>query len=655
MIFPIYAEIENQLTDIYARDSWVYEVFPPDNEQLESDRVRGIYFSLCADLNSFKEDYFFRFEKINNRIFLNTNKKDIHFQNFILKPFNSPLTTAWRAENHLEEIYLGDDYIKKNHKYERFFYLEELPTDFFNSGILYSLGDFIVQFQKINPELSKGQVTRRRNQLASIEHERVSSYREQEGREEIEELKKNLDLGREGLWNCEVWFKVKGETEQDLLRDTNEFLEIAKTCGIKVRAEVAKLERAFIETTWGVYPRFKVRPIKTGVITSVLAGLIPSQKDKLMDSGFELESVSGWPLFYDITSDIFENGHLSIAGATGSGKSLFAQYVVDHYLSNGARAIILDKGRSFEKLCRWHNGDLLGDKINFLEIKNPTYLKELVLSLMEGDKVSKEEEGYIYEVIKEGVEKNKFETHKQFVSYLERKRKGIKNYFSEFLEITTEVKGQNDCQFLFCELDNIPEKFHTPVMLYLFEKFIAMEPLKIFVFEEIHKIIKTNGERVAEYFRTMRKKGASCISITQSVNDANINDLNRVIWENSEHYAIFRHKVEIGKDFLNDLQREQIKEISEREGVTNKNVGIGKKQFAEFLISSSHYSKCVRLRVNPLKYEIFNTTKKDLDSFSEWENINKSAFDGDFRETIKAYTRIKHETDISFDDDALSH
>lgn len=642
MIFPILEERENMLVDVNGNKSWVYEVFPPDIEQLDDVQISNFMASLKSDLNALKEGDFFRFERLGNRFFLNTSAEHPSLQNILITPLSNPIYFSLGSDNFLEDVYLGDDYIKKAHVYERYFYLEDLPSDYFEEAVLYGAGDFLIQFEKVNESFSKKQIERRRNQLISIEHERVSNYREDQGREEIEELKKGLDVGSEYLWKIEVWFKVRAISEEELYERSHFLLEMAKKSGLKIKAESVRLEKAFLKTLWGVRPTFKVRPIKTGVISSVLAALVPSHKDRLMNEGFRLESISGFDLYYDISADIFDNGHLSIAGATGSGKSLFAQYVVNYYLEKGSNAIILDKGRSFEKLCRWHGGKLLGERINFLEVKNPTYLKELVLSLMDGDLITKEEEGHLFNVIKEGVEQNKFETHAQFVSYLEKNRKGIKNYFSEFLDITTDEKNWGENNFIFCELDNIPEKFHTPIMLFLFEKFIQMPSHKIFVFEEIHKILKTNGERVAEYFRTMRKKGASCISITQSVNDANMNDLNRVIWENSEHYAIFKHRVQISREYLNDFQLFQVGMMAERDSLTNKNAGIEKKKYAEFLLTSSHFSKTVRLRINPLEYEIFNTTKNDLDSFLEWESVNKFAFNGDFKEMIKAYTRIKH-------------
>lgn len=653
MLFPVLAENENALISIKGDKSYVWELLPPDLEQLrEADRAM-IFRTLKKNLNDISEKSWLRVESRSGRFFINSNIKDLKLDNYKLVEIFEPMEKFFESSITPTEAIIHNDCIVFSGEATYLIPVEELPREV-EENQLAGLGDYVLVCEKESHLKITAKLDRKRNQINGNKDTGPVNYKEIYGSNDIEGLKSSIDRGDESFWKISIFLKIRVPSHLDPRELITSIETDAGKRGLKLFKDRYRIQDFYRETIWGVRPTFKQGAIVAGTNTSVLSMLTPTTQDFMMSNGFELNSTgheSGYsvPLYYNIADKSFMNAHLAVVGTSGSGKSLFVQYVVDTYLERGSSAVICDRGRSFEKLGQWHNARYLDHKINFLEFKDPKYLSELVLSLMEGDRVDREEEGLLYNAIKEAVDLGKTKTHQEFINFLESKRKGIKNYFSEFLEITTdEVYDDKKNKLLICEINDIDPKFHSAVFLYLFERFLNMPSHKIFVFEEIHSLLKTQGVRIALYFREQRKKGASCISITQSVNDNKKHELMDVIWENSEHKAIFKHDNKIEDGYLNDLQSHQF-EILRREnssGAINKNDQKNKREYSEFILSSSLYCKRVRLTIDPLRYSIYNTTPDDLTAYEAWITTNGGAFykNGaiDFRAAIQSFARIRY-------------
>jgi hypothetical protein len=653
MLYPVMPEGEKTLVSMKGERSWTWELLPPDLEQLRDEDRAMIFRELKKGLNELKEDSWIRIESRGGKFFLNSNVEDLKLDNFKLVQIEQPLKVFNLSDECPTSAVIHNDCIIFSGEATYLIPVQELPSEI-EENFLAGIGDYVLIFEKENHIKISTKLERKRNQIHGSNDSGPVNYKEMYGVQDIEALKSSMDRGDEGFWKVSIFLKIKLSSHLDASEIASAVESVATQRGLKLSKDRYNIQSFYLETIWGTRPKFKKGTILAGTNTSALSMLFPTTQDFMMSKGVEVlstghESGHQTPLYYDIADKSFMNGHLAVAGASGSGKSLFVQYLTDSYIENGSCAVICDRGRSFERLGQWHNASYLDHKINFLEFKDPKYLSEIVMSLMEGDKIDREEEGYLYAAIKEAVALGKTNSHQEFIDFLEKKRKGIKNYFSEFLEITTdEFADHKNTKILICEINDIDPKFHSAVFLYLFERFLNMPSHKIFVFEEIHSLLRTQGVRISLYFREQRKKGASCISITQSVNDNKKHDLMEVIWENSEHKAIFKHENKIEDGYLNDLQAKHF-DILRREnskGAINKNDQKSKRDYSEFVLSSSLYCKRVRLVIDPLKYAIYNTTPDDMNAYQNWIEVNGGAFQENgvinYRKTIEAFARLRY-------------
>lgn len=67
----------------------------------------------------------------------------------------------------------------------------------------------------------------------------------------------------------------------------------------------------------------------------------------------------GQPLFWDPFTNSEGNYNAAIVGKSGSGKSVFLQEICTGLLGSGARVFVIDKGRSFMRLCKLLDGTFI--------------------------------------------------------------------------------------------------------------------------------------------------------------------------------------------------------------------------------------------------------------------------------------------------------
>lgn len=647
MFFPVVEQHENELVNIEGKSSWIFEVTPPDLEQLLPDQQAQFFVALRDSLNRLDENVWVKVKRVGEKIYLNTNKKDFHLPNFSLNKIEEPFGVNLATSDLYSEIMIESDRITFNGTHKRLLYVKDLPVDI-SENYLECLGDYFLILKPVNRKMAKASLDKKRNQLFAGKTNRPTNYNEEFSAQDLEDFRASLEDNVEMLWKLEAWALVEANDGDSLNQLTESVVKNAERFNVDVRVEDVRLKKAYIETLFGVEPRLNVRPLESGAKTSVVSCLLPTHEHRLMQDGFLTYARDWTPLKYDLTSPHFLNSHLAVAGMTGAGKSVFTQYVCNHYIERGSNAIIVDRGRSYEKLCLWHGGVYLEGKINFLEFNNPDYLTEVIISLMADDGVSRNAQGEIYGIVKEAINANATQTHREFFSFLVKKKPELRNYLTKFQEMVTDDRVDGSNKVIFCEMTDIDEQFQTAVFLYLFEKFRSIKDQHtIIVFEEIHTLLNTNGERIARYFRETRKHNGTCISITQSVNDCEIYPLAKVIWENSEHKAIFHHESTIQEEFLREIQKKQINDAfkESRDGELNKSLVSQKRDFAKLILSNTSFSKEVLLKISPLYYNMFNTTPRDLKNFREWVLQNESLFmlengKTDYKKMIQSYTAV---------------
>lgn len=278
-----------------------------------------------------------------------------------------------------------------------------------------------------------------------------------------------------------------------------------------------------------------------------------------------------------------------VVGMTGSGKSVFLQWIALNYYLSSNKIWIIDIGRSYEKLCHIFGGQFIEfSKENpislnpfsnltdwemleeYMEFLTNLYLlmglpKELQLS----EQLEKLMKQYLLDAIKMSytdyrensdvdtiVEKLRLinELHKDdrlsdFIKHLKPFQKGY--VYGEFLNGRSTINFNNDMVVLECDgLEGMPDLLSPVLMvltfqiskeIYLGEKTKTNHNKRnIVIMDEGHKFLKGSTHVdlfIEQAYRRFRKHGASMILGTQGFEDLyggdSVSKVGRVIIENS--------------------------------------------------------------------------------------------------------------------------
>ena len=227
-----------------------------------------------------------------------------------------------------------------------------------------------------------------------------ANYKSEEGEGQAEELLAQIQLNTEGLFQVEFWFWVLAETEEELSDETTRLTGLFKHSDGEVKIEDLGLSEAFLNFIPGVPPSFlraKLTP------SHYLLGLMPLSGDYLHKKGVRLHSREGKGVYFDNFSAA--NFNLSIIGHSGSGKTFLAQKIVDYHLGQGLKAVILDRGNSFDRLAHYHGGTIFGEKLNPLQFKNAKFLTEFFSSFIPERELSYQKKCLLLKTIRENLER----------------------------------------------------------------------------------------------------------------------------------------------------------------------------------------------------------------------------------------------------------
>lgn len=643
MNFPIIEIKDSKITNKAGQVSFAYDFRPIDFDQVSIENITSYLELIKNTLLNFKANDYIRIYSKNNELLLVSNSDKISIPSVVLEPHLDPLGFYFESNEFLSDVKISDDYVHFNGRYFKFINIREFPATI-SENHLVDLGcDFIMNLTKIN-NIKQAAILSDKEGTYRGKEKHSKSFKSQEESNNalttLKDISSELASGSECLFKTEIWLVVSAITKEEVFEKTNIVFESLLTH--KLYLESIALSDVFIENIPGVYPSFSSGRDLT-IHSSFASALLPLSKDMLMKEGFTLHSRDGVRLYFSHKDRSFMNKNSFIAGPTGSGKSLLVQHIIERDVENGDNVIVLDKGESYKKLCMYHSGLLLNGKINFLTFKGPQYLTDLVLEIAGKDEFTKNQKGEMYAWIEEGVKNDKFNTHDEFINYLEIKFEKIKFYFSDIRKFLTDEEVSLDNKFIYCEVKNYPSKIRGAVILFLFQFFDNFKGRVTFVFEEIHNYLLTTPDSiVGTISREIRKEGGALVSVTQSVNDTDIYPLLNVLWENAQHKYLFQHETIPSETFIKGHARELFLSLADNQIRNNHNYESSKKGYSEFLLSSGGFLKIVRLYVSKQKYELYTSDDEDKQNFNSWFEMNQIAF-GTFKDAIESYTRMKYE------------
>jgi hypothetical protein len=482
--FPIIEVSGNNIVSIDGNTSSFYKMNNPDLEQMTYSERESFYDSISTGLNYLDADKYFKFYKLDDKSFLDTNSQvlpDLNSVNFTEQ--NSPLDTFFGENLLYSDIGIHDDYVSYCGNYIRLFSVMEFSDNEAYPFFLPSDIDYVLTVKRKAKDKSVSKLDRIRSGHLSSFLKSKRDITSEGAYSQAEELLSDLIHGHEELFDIEMFFMLKTTSLQELNDLSQSFVIEMNAIGIKAFSEGQSLVKAksglasiFNDLIPGVKPTEGLRVIPNK--WSHLRYLLPLHESKLMDEGIKFHDASLHELYFNPFSNDIKNRNMLVTGLSGGGKSVFVNKLV-HHLIEDHPTVILDKGGSFKKVTEYHGGSYLKTGFNPFQFKDPVYLREIILSIVDEDSFNKLERGRLLKVIKDNVDN--CQTFSDLIVVLKDHFKDIDLYFEEFKDNFTndELDFQS---ILYVDIEDYPKGIVTPLIIFILEYFKRVPVNKKYLF-----------------------------------------------------------------------------------------------------------------------------------------------------------------------------
>lgn len=637
IVFPIVEVNQNKIVSIDGNVSRFYKLVPPDLEQMAPISKESFFAGLASSLDTLDEKAYFKFYRINGNSYLETNSnRSPSLSNVEVNGLDRPLKVLFGDNGLFSDIGIYDDYLSFNGRYLRILSVLEFSENEIDENYIPRDVNYVLFVKKSSKEKSISKLERiRTGHLAGFFKNKrdISS----EGTyNQAENLIFDLVHGNELLFEIELFFLVEAHSIERLNQKTLEFHSEMQSLGVKLLIEgqsVKKLKsglgRIFNEIVPGVRPtnNLRVHLDKTGH----LKFLIPLRRSHLMENGIRFHDRYVDEIFFNPFNPDIKNRNMLVTGTSGAGKSVFVNTLV-HSLIADHPTVILDKGGSFKRLTLYHNGEILHDGFNPMQFKDPVYLREIILSVVDAKQFGKLEKGKLLKEIKSILPE--VSTFNELLAELGKSFTGIELYFEETKEYFTDTIIDNK-KILYVDVENYPRGIIAPLIIFIleyFKQFPAKE--KILVFDECWSFLKDHSSYIDECFRTFRKTGAFPIAISQALKDFSSvgSNLGDSITNNSYFKVYFPQELTVSNE-LTEFDLENISSLYFEKG-----------NFSECYLKTpdNRYQKVIRNYLSPLELELFHTDAGMEDKLLNFVNDLGQYFDSP-AQAIESFVRLKHE------------
>jgi type IV secretory pathway VirB4 component len=614
---PIFSVKGHELTSLKGTVSSFYEIKAPDLDGFDRDSKERIFLDLESDL--IKTSHSFKLYWLKRELYLNAfGVFDLSHGQVL--PKNDPLKAFSSMDKTKIEFY--ENYLTQGNEYIRIISVTDFPQSF-KMLSTYNWPDFVLNFQKIPKIEAKSRINMKRKLHFSAIFKTLRNVESENAFQQAETLLEDVTMDQKALFRAEMFLILRAETKNDLDIETDRILYDFKGMGAILFVEERGLSFFYQCLVPGLPASFK-RAID--VPSDCLSYMIPFHRDFVMDKGLKLHSRKGNEVYFDLFSPEALNYNVLITGSSGQGKSMMANKLLWEELASHRKAMVLDLGNSFAKNAKFHGGVILSERFNPYQFKNPRYLKEFILAVMD-ERISKREEGRLYETIVEIVQNPDIKSFNDLLIELEKTFEGIGFYFNEIAEyFTDEIYELND--FTYCDFSLYPDAMKAPLIIYLIEYFKHLEGEKIFIFDECWHLLLKNADYIAECFRTFRKHKASAVAISQNMDDFSSTQLGRVIIQNTYYKFLFRQSLN-NSEFIDSHAKEILDSVQSIKG-----------EYSEFLLLTDLIRKPLRFYPTPLEYQVMTSAREDNEQFESYLELGGRVLP--FIDAIKNFTEIKN-------------
>ena len=513
ILFPILNVVGNKIKSIDGNISHFYKLTPPDLEQME---FPFLFFSFIKDWVNGFEGYG-KIYSLDGKTYLDTDSvSDTSF----LSSEEEPLKNFFGSGEIVSDMNFFEDYLVFNGQYHRIISVLDFPDSVIDENFLPLGVDYVLCVKRLSKEKSIKKLEYIRTKNLAVFEKVKRDVASESSYEQAEELLDDIIHEREHLFEMELFFILRDDSLEGINVKTKQLVSHLSTKGVKTFIEgqslikgKSGLSHVFCDLIPGVRPKLSLRVNLTK--TSHLLCLLPLHNSFLMKDGIRFHDKWGDSIFFNPFSKELKNRNLLITGTTGSGKSVLANKLI-HELVDDHPTVILDKGGSFKRTTLYHGGEVMRVGFNPMQFKNPLYLREFILSVV--DNFSKQERGKLLLLLKEHM--GKTDDFLKLLNLLEKDFKGISLYFEDIKDFFTQETIDINKSILYVDLNDYPKPMVSPLIIFLLE-FFKNIPVKekILVFDECWSFLKNHASYIEECFRTFRKTGAFPIAISQSLRD----------------------------------------------------------------------------------------------------------------------------------------
>lgn len=621
-MIPLFSVEGHALQALSGEKSNFYEILPPDLEGHSAQDYEMVISGLENDL--LQCDGQFKLYSLGGRLYLNSFGS-IRLGSGAVRPSSDPIATFLGQQEAQVEFY--SNYLTQGNEFVRVLSVQEFP-DRMMPFEARAMGDFVLCFKRIPKLVAKGQVDMKRKLHFSGLFKQMRDLNSEKAFSQAENILERVTTDDLGLFSTECYLLVRASTKEELDRQSDQVMADFKAKNGLLRVETRGLSFMYRSLIPGVPASFK-RACE--MPSDYLSYWFPFHRDFVHEKGLELEARSGKSVFVDIFHASALSFNVLITGTSGQGKSMMANRLLQHQITTGAKGVVLDLGNSFKKSAMFHGAVVLSEKFNPLQFRNPRYLKEFILAVVD-EKMGKKAEGRLFEEIKIILEQDQKLNFDELIARLEKSFSGISYYFSEIREFfSDDVKPLND--FTYCDFGLYPDVMKAPLIIYLIECFKHLEGRKLFIFDECWSLLEKNANYIAECFRTFRKHNASAVAISQNLDDFAETQLGRVIIQTSFTKLLFKQAIK-ESEFIDRQSKLLLDSVQSRKG-----------EYSEFLYLSETNKKPLRYVPTALEYELFTSDPADLAHFRKY--MDEQGRFLEFRDAIKHFTKIKHPFEVT--------
>lgn len=358
-------------------------------------------------------------------------------------------------------------------------------------------------------------------------------------------------------------------------------------------------------------------------------------------------SRNGQLMSYDLFYDGGGNYNALVCAKSGSGKSVLMNELIASYLSVGARAWVIDVGRSYKKLCENFGGQFIEftDEANiclnpFPIVENIDDEVEVLVGITEAmaaprDGLSDFQRSQIQKMLKvlwQNKERAAVIDDLEAL-LLEHEDKRVRDVGHQLFAFTSRgayghfFVGENNVRFddnlVVLELEELKTRQHLQqvvlfMLIYQIQQGMflsAADRHKLLMIDEGWDLLTSGntGKFMENSYRRVRKNNGSAIIATQGLLDLDASSGGRAIKENSASTMLLGMKPET----VSALQEAKALDLSEFGFNVLKTVHTQPGAYSEVFIHTDVGSGIGRLVLEPFKRLMYSTNPRDLEAIDK--------------------------------------